>query len=63
MYQSRAPFSVMLYSSSGEVMTATSETTDSNTYRPFKALDATVMASIADRLESYDGVSEEREFS
>ncbi|KAI0780052.1 transcription factor Tfb4 [Fomes fomentarius] len=50
---------IMLYSSTGEVTTSTSDNIDSNTYRPFKTLDATVLASIAERLESYDGVSAE----
>ncbi|KAM5531578.1 hypothetical protein V8D89_014747 [Ganoderma adspersum] len=51
--------SVMLYSSTGEVMTTASEVTDSNTYRPFRTLDSTVMSSIAERLDSYDGAGEE----
>ena len=51
----------MLYSSTGEVMTATTETTDPNTYRPFKTLDTTVMSSIAERLNSYDSTEEEGE--
>ena len=51
----------MLYSSTGEVMTTTSEVTDSNTYRPFRTLDLTVMSSIAERLDSDDGAGEEGE--
>ncbi|KAI0743547.1 transcription factor Tfb4 [Daedaleopsis nitida] len=51
--------SVMLYSSTEEGMTSSTEMTNPNTYRPFKTLDETVMASIAERLESYVGVSEE----
>ena len=51
--------SVMLYSSTREVMTTTTEVTDSNTYRPFRTLDSTVMSSIAERLDSYDGAGEE----
>ena len=51
----------MLYSSTGEVVVASVESTDANTYRPFKTLDSTVMASIAERLDSYDDVAEEGE--
>ncbi|EJF65317.1 transcription factor Tfb4 [Dichomitus squalens LYAD-421 SS1] len=51
--------SVMLYSSTGEIMTATTEATDPNTYRPFKTLDSTVMSSIAERFNSYDVTEEE----
>ncbi|KAI0663509.1 transcription factor Tfb4 [Cubamyces menziesii] len=51
--------SVLLYSSTGEVTTADNEPTDSNTYRPFKALDATVMNSLAERLESFENAAEE----
>lgn len=40
-------------------MTTTSEVTDSNTYRPFRTLDLTVMSSIAERLDSYDDAGEE----
>ncbi|KAI0706839.1 transcription factor Tfb4 [Cerioporus squamosus] len=50
--------SVMLYSSTGEV-TTTTESTDANTYRPFRTLDSTIMTSIAERLDSYDGTEEE----
>ena len=51
--------SVMLYSSTGEVVAANAESTDANTYRPFRTLDSTVMASIAERLDSYEGAVEE----
>ncbi|KAH9931094.1 transcription factor Tfb4 [Epithele typhae] len=51
--------SVMLYSSTGEAMTVNAEATDANTYRPFKTLDQTVMASIAEHLQSYEGAEEE----
>ncbi|TFK93765.1 transcription factor Tfb4 [Polyporus arcularius HHB13444] len=51
--------SVMLYSSTGEVTTTTAESTDANTYRPFRTLDSTIMSSIAERLDSYDGMTEE----
>ena len=56
------PFgSVMLYSSTGEATAANAESTDANTYRPFRTLDTTVMASIAERLDLFDGVTEEGE--
>ena len=42
-------------------MTTTSEVTESNTYRPFRTLDLTVMSSIAERLDLFDGVTEEGE--
>ena len=53
--------SVMLYSSTGEATAANAESTDANTYRPFRTLDTTVMASIAERLDLFDGVTEEGE--
>ena len=51
--------SEMLYSSTGEVMSASAESADANTYRPFKTLDATVMGSIAERLGAHEGAAEE----
>ncbi|OSD06873.1 transcription factor Tfb4 [Trametes coccinea BRFM310] len=51
--------SVLLYSSTGEVVAKDTEPTDPNTYRPFKTLDATVMNSLAEHIASFDGVSEE----
>ena len=51
----------MLYSSTGEVITSTTESTDANTYRPFRTIDSTIMASIAERFDSYDGTTEEGE--
>ncbi|KAI0645700.1 transcription factor Tfb4 [Trametes meyenii] len=51
--------SVLLYSSTGEVAARDDEPTDSNTYRPFKTLDSTVMNSLAGRLESFEGALEE----
>ncbi|OJT10433.1 RNA polymerase II transcription factor B subunit 4 [Trametes pubescens] len=51
--------SVLLYSSTGEVAASDDEPTDSNTYRPFKTLDATVMKSLAARLESFGDAAEE----
>lgn len=58
-YMTGGGYSVMLFSSTGEVMAATSDITDANTYRPFKAMDTTVMASLAERLESYDDTAAE----
>ncbi|RPD74310.1 transcription factor Tfb4 [Lentinus tigrinus ALCF2SS1-7] len=49
----------MLYSSTGEVTGARTESTDANTYRPFRTLDSTLMTLIAERLESYDSTTEE----
>lgn len=51
--------SVLLYSSTGEVTASDGGPTDSNTYRPFKTLDATVMKSLAERLESFGDAAEE----
>ncbi|KAI0675307.1 transcription factor Tfb4 [Trametes maxima] len=51
--------SVLLYSSTGEVLATDDEPTDSNTYRPFKTLDSTIMSSLAARLECFEGASEE----
>ncbi|KAL1939789.1 hypothetical protein VTO73DRAFT_9489 [Trametes versicolor] len=51
--------SVLLYSSTGEVTASDDGPTDSNTYRPFKTLDATVMKSLAERLESFGDAAEE----
>ncbi|KAH9858713.1 transcription factor Tfb4 [Lenzites betulinus] len=51
--------SVLLYSSTGEVAVNDNEPTDPNTYRPFKTLDATVMTSLAEHLESLGGATEE----
>ncbi|RPD59856.1 transcription factor Tfb4 [Lentinus tigrinus ALCF2SS1-6] len=49
----------MLYSSTGEITSARTESTDANTYRPFRTLDSTLMTLIAERLESYDSTTEE----